>query len=104
MDVINPYQDLGLVHIVNNSEDLVRLATSELEMEDRTEWLAKVDAYLSGISWDATWGRMDDLVQEELDKNQILITEKDKEYVRLLNSGSRTGRVGTGRKIGLKSQ
>lgn len=103
-DVINPYQDLGLVHIVENSEDLIRKATSELEMEDNTEWLAKVDAYLSAISWDATWGRMDELVQLELDKNQILITEKDKEYVRLLNSGSRTGRVGTGRKIGLKSQ
>ena len=80
-DVINPYHELGLVHIVHNAEDLVRVATSELNATDKEEWLTKVDDYLSNISWDATWEKMDILVQNEINKNQNLFTKKIKEYV-----------------------
>ena len=103
-DVINPYHELGLVHIVENAEELVQTATSELSLTDKSEWLANVDEYLSAISWDATWGRMDELMQVEIEKNQNLTTENINKYVRLFNSGSRAGRFGTGREIGLKSQ
>lgn len=103
-DVINPYHELGLVHIVQNAEELVQTATSEFSLTDKSEWLANVDEYLSAISWDATWGRMDELMQLEIEKNQNLTTENINKYVRLFNSGSRAGRFGTGREIGLKSQ
>lgn len=103
-DVVNPYHELGLVHIVQNAEDLVNIATTELGMTDKRDWLTKVDEYLSAISWDATWGRMDELMQGEIDKNQDLLARKTKEYVRLFDSGGRTGRVGTGRAVGVSSQ
>ena len=103
-DVVNPYQELGLVHIIQNAEELVQVATSELSITDKREWLTKVDEYLSAISWDATWGRMNELMQQEVETNQQLLTEKINEYVRLFNSRSRAGRVGTGRAVGNKSR
>lgn len=80
-DVVNPYFELGLVHIVQNAEDLIQMATSELNITDKREWLSKVDEYLSTISWDATWERMDELVQHEIEMNQNLLTTKINEYV-----------------------
>lgn len=80
-DVINPYQELGLVHIVQNAEDLLQMATSELSISDKSEWLGKVDDYLSTISWDATWERMHELMQNEMETNQNLQTDKINQYV-----------------------
>jgi glycosyltransferase involved in cell wall biosynthesis len=80
-DVINPYQELGLVHIVHNAKELVQVATSELNTTDKRGWLTQVDDYLSNISWDATWEKMDILMQNEINKNQNLITNKMNEYV-----------------------
>ncbi|MDP1813661.1 MAG: glycosyltransferase, partial [Leadbetterella sp.] len=80
-DVVDPYFELGLVHIVHNAEDLVKIATLELSMTDKREWLSKVDEYLSNISWDATWERMDELVQTEIDMNQHFLTNKINQYV-----------------------
>ncbi|MCL6258416.1 glycosyltransferase family 1 protein [Aquiflexum sp. TKW24L] len=103
-DVIHPYHDLGLVHVIETAEELVQKASLELGLVDTSEWLTQVDEYLSAISWDATWGRMDELMQIEINKNQNLLTEKINKHVRLLNSGGRTGRVGTGRKVGINRQ
>ncbi|WP_373550065.1 glycosyltransferase family 1 protein [Haliscomenobacter sp.] len=80
-DVIHPYHELGLVHIVQNAEDLVQMATSELSISDKMEWLGKVDEYLSTISWDATWERMHELMQNEIEPNQNLLTDKINQYV-----------------------
>lgn len=81
-DVVNPYHGLGLVHIVQNADDLVQLAVSELSLTDKREWLAKVDEYLSTISWDATWERMDELMQHEIGANpKLLTTHKINQYV-----------------------
>ncbi len=80
-DVINPYHELGLVHIVQNAEGLVQMATSELNISDKMEWLTKVDEYLSTISWDATWERMHELMQNEIEPNQNLLTDKINQYV-----------------------
>ena len=71
-DVVNPYYDLGLVHIVQNADELVHKATAELNNAEKSDWLKKIDAYLSAISWDATWERMDELMQNEIDTKQEL--------------------------------
>lgn len=103
-DVVHPYHELGLVHIANNAEDLIKIASKELSITDKKEWLNEVDDYLSAISWDATWARMHELMQIEIAKNKILLTDKIEKHVRLLNSGSRTGRVGASRETGVNRQ
>lgn len=103
IDVMNPYHELGLVHIVNNAADLVEVATLELSITDKSAWLTKVDAYLSAISWDATWGRMDDLLQQEIMTHQHLLKQKISEYVRLYNSGGRSSGVSASRAVSIKS-
>lgn len=80
-DVVNPYYELGLVRIIQNAEDLVRVATSELSIADKSEWLTKVDEYLGTMSWDATWEKMDELMQNEIEMNQNLLTNKINGYV-----------------------
>ncbi len=104
IDVVHPYHELGLVHIVQNASELVQYASAELAATDKREWLTKVDEYLSAISWDATWGRMDELIQNEVMTNQDLLTDKINEYVRLFDSGSGTGRSRTSRAISIKGQ
>lgn len=81
VDVVNPYKELGLVHIVHNAEDLVHIATLELSVTDKSQWLTNVDEFLGNISWDATWGRMDELMENELAKYKNLSTTKIKAYV-----------------------
>lgn len=102
-DVVNPYSNEGLVHIVHNGKELVEKASAELAMIDKSGWLAKVDDYLATISWDATWASMYELMQQEMDKHQHLLIDKINEYVRLFDSRHRSGRVSAGRAVGIKS-
>ena len=102
-DVVNPYSNEGLVHIVQTGNELVEKATTELSITDKTEWLTRVDSYLATISWDATWASMDELMQQEIDKDQHLLTIKINEYVRLYDSRRRFGGVSTGRAVSVKS-
>ena len=103
-DVIDPYQTLGLVHIIQNADEFVRVATAELSITNKSEWLAQVDEYLGAISWDATWSRMNELMQEVIDRNQHSLTEKINEYVRLHDSRCRSGRISFGRAVSIKSR
>lgn len=102
-DVVNPYGKEGLVHIVKDGNELVEKGTAELSVTDKSEWLAKVDSYLATISWDATWASMDELVQQEIDKHQQLLTLKINDYVRFYDSGGRFGGISTGRTVSVKS-
>jgi len=95
-DVVYPYGKLNLVHIVENGLELVEKANRELHSRTRQVWLKKVDHFLSGISWDHTWSAMNDLIMTELMKLESL-NPKTESYVRLLDSGGRTGWVSTGR-------
>jgi len=57
VDVVRGYGERGLVEIAHDAADLakkIRLVAAA----PRTEWLARVDAHLSGMSWDDTWARM----------------------------------------------
>jgi glycosyltransferase involved in cell wall biosynthesis len=80
-DVVHPYQDLGLVHIVQNAEELIAASTLELSSTDKRIWLSKVDEYLDTISWDHTWQRMNELLEKVLMNKHSFIGSKFNEYV-----------------------
>jgi glycosyltransferase involved in cell wall biosynthesis len=70
-DVINPYGDNDLVHIVNDAFELIEKATEELAVKDKSEWLERVDNYLEGISWDLTYSKMNKLIKIELEAKEL---------------------------------
>ncbi|HEX2981416.1 MAG TPA: UDP-galactopyranose mutase [Anaerolineaceae bacterium] len=58
-DVVRPYGEEKLVSIANGVEDFVAAVNSILASSGaRPAWLAKVDSFLKGNSWDATWKEM----------------------------------------------
>jgi glycosyltransferase involved in cell wall biosynthesis len=57
-DVVRPYGDNKLVHIVNNAGEFINAAEEELNKKRKTSWLKKVDDFLLYNSWDRTWGQM----------------------------------------------
>lgn len=82
-DVIRPYGNKGLVRIAGTAEEFVRVAEEELEVEDRSEWLERVDEFLAQQSWNKTWGEMmsiigTTMVGKSMDKVQ---DTKGQEYV-----------------------
>ncbi len=85
-DVVNPYGLHKLVHLADTPEDFITAAESELNVQDRTSWLAEVDAFLLENSWDNTWGQMVQLIEGKLadraqDKNIFNLNLKTNIYV-----------------------
>jgi UDP-galactopyranose mutase len=64
-DVVRPYGEQGLVHIADTPDAFVAACEAALA-QDRTERLARVDAFLSEMSWDKTWSRMNSLIEDAL--------------------------------------
>jgi UDP-galactopyranose mutase len=65
-DVVRPYGKLELVRIADDAASFIR-AAAEIGMDEQAEnpaWLARVDEFLSKISWDRTWGEMAGLIGE----------------------------------------
>ena len=46
-DVVNPYHELGLMHLVQNAKELVQMATVELSISDMSECKEQVAAFLN---------------------------------------------------------
>jgi glycosyltransferase involved in cell wall biosynthesis len=57
-DVVRPYGDNKLVHIVSNADEFIKAAEKELSKKRKTSWLKKVDDFLLYNSWDRSWGQM----------------------------------------------
>ena len=60
-DVVRPYGELELVEIADAPHEFIAAAERLLNRVDTTDWLKRVDQYLSGISWDKTWNQMSEL-------------------------------------------
>jgi glycosyltransferase involved in cell wall biosynthesis len=60
-DVVSPYGDLGLVAIADTVDEMIRACDAALRGHGDGH-RAKVDAFLRGMSWDATWDRMSRLL------------------------------------------
>lgn len=61
-DVVRPYGEMGLVEIADEPEAFVAAADRLLGASGREGWLARVDEFLAGGSWNRTWQRMSDLI------------------------------------------
>lgn len=62
VDVVRPYGERGLVEIAVDAPAFIEKLTRVL-VRPREFWLARVDALLSTMSWDRTWGEMLALIQ-----------------------------------------
>ncbi|HMF55351.1 MAG TPA: glycosyltransferase family 1 protein [Pyrinomonadaceae bacterium] len=62
-DVVRPYGQLGLVHVADVAEEFVA-ACERAMTEERASRLVEVDAFLARTSWDRTWGRMNELIED----------------------------------------
>jgi UDP-galactopyranose mutase len=83
IDVIRPYGNKGLVRIAGTAEEFVRVTEEELHLADRTEWLEKVDDFLSQSSWNKTWGEMMSIIGTSLvgKKTEKVKNPKGQQYV-----------------------
>ncbi|MDF2763396.1 MAG: glycosyltransferase [Rhodospirillales bacterium] len=63
-DVVRPYGASGLVSIAADAGEMVARAEEWMAGADRAGWLAAVDRFLSGVSWDKTWSAMHGLMME----------------------------------------
>jgi len=82
-DVVSPYGDNKLVHIASNAQELIKCGESILKKKTSKSWLAKVDAFLAGNSWDKTWSQMAKHIENKLvaNKTSNTTTQKETQYV-----------------------
>ncbi|CAN5715195.1 glycosyltransferase family 1 protein [soil metagenome] len=64
-DVVRPYGEGDLVRIADSPDEVVAAVEAALA-EDATERLARVDRFLAALSWDDTWRRMADLIDDAI--------------------------------------
>jgi UDP-galactopyranose mutase len=68
-DVVRPYGDLGLARIADSPADFVAAIEASLA-EERASLLAAADAFLAQMSWDATWSRMEKLLDGAVERKR----------------------------------
>jgi hypothetical protein len=79
-DVVNPYGTKGLVKIADTPDEFIKAAEDIFQNKDRKAWLDKVDEYLAGISWDATWLAMNERMGETI-RTKKLNNEKRQQKI-----------------------
>jgi UDP-galactopyranose mutase len=62
-DVVRPYGQQRLVHIADAPQDFIAAIEAAMA-SDKSERLREVDAFLSQTSWDRTWKRMTELIED----------------------------------------
>jgi UDP-galactopyranose mutase len=79
-DIVRPYGDLGLVEIAATPGEM-SAALRRAMAGGREAWLAKVDRFLSGKSWDRTWEEMHGLMRQAARKRSAPALAKEAAYV-----------------------
>jgi UDP-galactopyranose mutase len=71
-DVVRPYGQLGLVKVADTSDDFIQAVEEMLgaNENERSQWLERVDSFLSGMSWDQTWAEMSQLIEKVVDSRK----------------------------------
>jgi glycosyltransferase involved in cell wall biosynthesis len=82
-DVVSPYGEKKLVHIVKDGKEFIEAAEKELSKPKRNaSWLKEVDEFLLYNSWDRTWGQMVRLIEECFEQNNHIKSKiGEKKYV-----------------------
>jgi UDP-galactopyranose mutase len=62
-DVVRPYGEMKLVRIADTPREFVEAVEQALE-DNAASRMEVVDAFLSQTSWDRTWGRMNELIED----------------------------------------
>jgi UDP-galactopyranose mutase len=62
-DVVRPYGEMGMVRVADTPREFAECVEQALA-EDATARMGAVDAFLSQTSWDRTWGRMSELIED----------------------------------------
>ena len=65
-----------MVEIASGVDDIV-MAIERLLTRPKQAWLARVDQRLRGMSWDATWARMQSLLHDCVGKAQQFARKED---------------------------
>jgi glycosyltransferase involved in cell wall biosynthesis len=83
-DVVNPYQQNGLVEIADDAPAFISAAERIFSNPDSKGWLQQVDAFLANNSWDNTWSAMVKLMNASMKdttttNSTITNTKKTKE-------------------------
>ncbi len=63
-DVVRPYGEQNLVSIASTAEEFVAAVEKILELGNSDNWREKADEFLSQNSWDKTYTRMRELINE----------------------------------------
>ncbi len=72
-DVVRSYGEAGLVHIADSAPEFIEAVESALQ-EDSQLRLRTVDAVLGQDSWDRTWRRMQDLMDDKMQRRHSRTT------------------------------
>ncbi|MDT4895033.1 MAG: UDP-galactopyranose mutase [Acidobacteriota bacterium] len=64
-DVVRPYGEQGLVHIADTPSEFVAAIEAAMN-EDAAARMREVDTFLAQTSWDQTWGRMNELIEDAI--------------------------------------
>jgi UDP-galactopyranose mutase len=72
-DVVRPYGEMGLVRIADTPGEFVAAVEAALR-EDADGRLRAADEFLSQTSWDRTWGRMAELIEDAVSARRTLLT------------------------------
>jgi UDP-galactopyranose mutase len=94
-DVVRPYGQLGLVHVADTPEEFVAACEAAMK-EERGPRLREVDAFLSQTSWDRTWGRMNELIEDAVEASRARTESARHRFVNAARAASHSGYATTG--------
>jgi UDP-galactopyranose mutase len=74
-DVVRPYGEQGLVRIADTVEDFVAATAAALRDEPAAR-LRAADAFLAHMSWDATWRRMRQAIEQAIADRKARVADR----------------------------
>ncbi|HEX8457258.1 MAG TPA: glycosyltransferase family 1 protein [Pyrinomonadaceae bacterium] len=91
-DVVRPYGEQGLVRIADTADDFIGAAEAALS-EDATARQAAVDKFLAQTSWDMTWARMSELIEDAIDDGRATADAADSRNLKQRGAGAEPAAV-----------
>jgi UDP-galactopyranose mutase len=88
-DVVRPYGELGLVRIADTPREFVECVEKALD-DDAMSRIGLADSFLSQTSWDRTWGRMSELIED------VITMRRRRTTARTMSSGAASAFAASG--------